>query len=440
VTAESRLLKWAVGRVREPRSAVPGPVRVVDVELTRPLPALPAGSVGALAVVRLHGEPLGVLHLDAVREGRSDEALTDEIAARLGTEIGDHLRRDAACDLVDATALQAPGCREELRHAAATLTASVVVPTRNRPGQVRACLNSLLALDHPDFEIVLVDNAPSDSRTQSLVADEFADDRRVRYLCEPRPGASRARNLGAEHARGEVVAFTDDDAVVDPEWLSALVAGFAHAPNVDCVTGLTLPTGLETPAQHAFEEYGGYARGFRRRRYDHRTHRGDTLLYPYTAGVFGASNNAAFRRRSFLDRGGFDVRLGPATPAFGAEDLDAFLAVILDGASLVYEPRAVVYHEHRPDFPGLYWQVFTYSAGFTAMLTKWAVRDRDVRADLAHRVPALLPAALVTRHRAGEHVGDYPRQLRWLERAGYLYGPIAYARAAMGPDRGPDRE
>jgi hypothetical protein len=73
------------------------------------------------------------------------------------------------------------------------------------------------------------------------------------------------------------------------------------------------------------------ALGYRRRVYDLAENRADTLLYPYTAGIFGASNNCAFRREPFLQRGGFDPVLGPATPAFGAEDLDLFLALILDG-------------------------------------------------------------------------------------------------------------
>jgi hypothetical protein len=91
----------------------------------------------------------------------------------------------------------------------------------------------------------------------------------------------------------------------------------------------------------------------------------------------------------------------------------------------------MVRHEHCRAFPDLYWQVFTYSAGFTALLTKWARSDRKVGIDLARRVPRLLPAALLRVHRdeADHGCGDYPPQLRWLERAGYLYGPVAYMRS-----------
>jgi hypothetical protein len=132
----------------------------------------------------------------------------------------------------------------------------------------------------------------------------------------------------------------------------------------------------------------------------------------------------------FLQRGGFDLALGPASPAYSAEDLDAFLAVIMSGAKIVYEPRAMVRHEHRREFADLYWQVFTYSAGSSALLTKWALTNREAAKDLVKRLPGLLPAALLRPHRSGAEagVGAYPSQMRWLERVGYLYGPIAYLR------------
>src|SRR4029078_7808567 len=97
-----------------------------------------------------------------------------------------------------------------------------------------------------------------------------------------------------------------------------------------------------------------------------------------------------FRREAFLSRGGFDLALGPATPAYSAEDLDAFLTVILDGKTIVYEPRAIVRHEHRRDFSDLYWQVFTYSAGSSALLTKWARTRRSVAADFGGHMPRMM--------------------------------------------------
>jgi len=295
-------------------------------------------------------------------------------------------------------------------------------------------------LAYPNFEVIVVDNAPSDESTHEIVSRAASVDARIRYLREPLPGASRARNLGMTAGTGEIVAFTDDDVVVDRLWLNGLVAGFGEDPDVDIVGGLTIAGQLDTPAQHAFELYGGMARGYQHRAYDLDRNRGDTLLYPYTPGIFGASNNVAFRRKAFMDGGGFDLAFGPATPAYSAEDLDAFLSTILDGRRIVYEPRAMVRHEHRRSFSELYWQVFTYSAGSSALLTKWSLTRPSVAWELAHRLPRILPAALFHKHRGGPAagVGAYPPQIRWLERVGYLYGPIAYFRAliwARGQER-----
>lgn len=208
--------------------------------------------------------------------------------------------------------------------------------------------------------------------------------------------------------------------------------GFGRDPGVACTSGLTLPSALETPAQQAFELYGGMSRGFEPRVYDQQRRR----LYPYTGDVFGASNNVALRRYEFLDRGGFDTRLGPATPALRRGP--RFVPVSDPGGrSIAFEPSALVWHEHRREYADLCWQVFTYSAGFTALSTKWISSDRTVVLDLARRVPRLMRGpALCTSRRSGRRRRWYPKQLRWLERAGFLYGPVAYARArrASRPD------
>jgi len=217
---------------------------------------------------------------------------------------------------------------------------------------------------------------------------------------------------------------------VDRYWLSALTHALAGNPDVDCVTGLVIPAALDTPVHLWFEQLGGFNRGYHRRVYDLGRHRGDTLLYPYTAGAFGGLGNSAFRRSALRQPDAFDVTLGPGTPAFSAEDQDAFVALLRAGGRLCYEPAALVRHRHRDDYADLRWQVFTYGAGQTAAFVHWALHDRTVAADLARRVPAVLPRAFGLRWR-GESPAPQAcrRELRWLERMGYLYGPVAYVRA-----------
>jgi GT2 family glycosyltransferase len=407
-----------------------------EIELSEPFPRLEAdGWTGVHVIVRLHGQPLGALQLDLDQGSVPPNWLGQIVEDQLGESVRKHLEDDGIDHVQQARHGERSKhpCLEQLDPPFPPPLVSVVVPTRDRADQLEACLESMLGVTYPALEVLVVDNAPSDDSTRKLITTRFGSYPHIRYLHEARPGASLARNIGAEVARGEFVAFTDDDAEVDPLWVSALVAGFGGGPRVVCVTGLTLPSALETPAQQAFEVYGGMGLGFEPRLYDLDAHRGDTLLYPYTAGIFGASNNVAFRREDFLARGGFDVSLGPATPAFGAEDLDLFLSVILGGRQIAYQPSAVVRHAHRGEFAELYWQVFTYSAGLTAFLTKCALSDRHIAGDMARRVPKLLPAAFLRSHRSGSEVGvgEYLPQLRWLERAGYLYGPIAYLRSRI---------
>ena len=426
-------LRQLVRKVPQPAVNDWTATRLVEINVGEPIPALEAeGFSTALVLATLHGQPLGTVEVDLTSGPVAAPALATILQRQVGGAVAAH--RDLHGCVTDYPAIQStpPRCLRELQPSGTAPLVSVVVPTRDRADQLATCLHSVLDVDYPNFEVIVVDNAPSDDSTQFLVRRQFANDPRVRYVKESRAGASLARNVGAEAGRGEFVAFTDDDVVVNRLWLKGLVAGFDD-PKTAVVTGLTLPARLDTPAQEAFELYGGMGRGYSRRVYDLAQQRGDTLLYPYTAGVFGASNNVAFRRQLFVDRGGFDLSLGPGTPAFAAEDLDAFLSVILDGYQIVYEPRAMLRHDHRQDFADLYWQVFTYSAGLTALLTKWALSDAAVAGDLARRLPRLLPAALVKAHRSGAEagVGEYPAQLRWLERAGYLYGPIAYLRSRL---------
>ena len=435
--AASPVLRKLVGLVRDPAPGRVPLVRFVEIELAESLPTIPVNGAPTVEIlVTLHGQPLGKLAVEVRDQPLTPPLLQEALDRAVGEQVKAHLHRDGIAEPASRRWTgggTVPPCLRDLEPGAGASLVSVVIATRGRPARLTACVDSVLATSYPALEVIVVDNAPPDDSTQRMVAERYGTDSRVTYLREERAGASLARNLGVRAARGQIVAFTDDDAVVGPWWVAALAAGFATDPLVACVTGLTLPVDLDTPAQQAFELYGGMTVGYQGRVYDLQEHRGDTALYPYTAGVFGASNNAAFRRGPFLDRGGFDVSLGPATPAFSAEDLDAFLRVVLDGERILYEPRAVVRHEHRREFPELYWQVFTYSAGFVALLMKWALADRRVAADLARRVPRLLPAALFAAHRGGAeaNIGDYPSELRWLERLGYLYGPVAYVRSRV---------
>jgi len=405
---------------------VPTLVTVIDLE--EPLPtidgaAIPGGQPygAAQLLVRQGGRPLGTLTAALPSGALPAAELRTMIEQRWGHAVS--RSEPVAAPEHGPFLLPSPAPR-----------VSVVVPTFRRPDDIARCVESILATDYPALEILVVDNAPHDPATATLIACRYAGDGRVRYLQEWLPGGSRARNRGVRASTGEIVAFADDDIVVDRQWLAALVAAFAANPDVSCVTGLVLPTALDMPVQLWFEQYGGFNRGYAQRMYDLRDHRGDTVLYPYTGGVFGGLGNAAFRRSVLKVPDAMDRTLGPGTPAFGAEDQDIFLTLLGDGGTLLYEPAALVRHRHRESYAELRWQVFTYGAGYVAGLVNSAVQDRTVAVELCRHIPAVIRFLVTARgHGESPEVVDYAcrRQLRRLERVGQAYGPIAYLRAVF---------
>jgi cellulose synthase/poly-beta-1,6-N-acetylglucosamine synthase-like glycosyltransferase len=210
-------------------------------------------------------------------------------------------------------------------------TCSVVVCTRNRPDALHRCLQALEQLAYPSFDVVVVDNAPSDKR-----ACEVARKAGVRYVGEPIPGLSRARNTGARASSSDVIAFIDDDAVPDPMWLAQLAAQFDD-PNVAVATGRTLPL-LEAADASGFDftDLGPSVI-----RLDRRNPRWFEIA---SFGGIGNGNNMAFRRRVFKEWRGFDERLGRGALLSSCEEHRAFAQLIDGGYAVVYTPKAIVRH------------------------------------------------------------------------------------------------
>jgi len=225
----------------------------------------------------------------------------------------------------------------------------------------------------------VVDNAPATDETRILVERRGGA---VRYVREPRPGLDWARNRAIAEATGEVVAFTDDDVLVDPCWVGALAGAFAGDPSVAAVTGLVLPAELETEAQVLFERYRSFGRGFRRRRVA-ATGAGPLATRYGLAGDYGTGANMAFRRAVFDRIGPFDPALDVGTPARGGGDLEMFFRVLKEGHALVYEPNAIVRHRHRRTLPELRRQIAEHGISFSAYVVRSGLAYREERLGFA---------------------------------------------------------
>ncbi|MET3951678.1 glycosyltransferase [Arthrobacter sp. UYEF36] len=266
--------------------------------------------------------------------------------------------------------------------ASSTPSITVVVCTRDRASLLRGAISAILRLDYPNFDVIVVDNGASNADTRDMVRDEFRDPR-LTLISEPRPGLSKARNAGLRRARGDIVAFTDDDVVVDEFWLRGIAAGFEQAPDVACVTGLVPAGELRSPAQGYFDERVNWSKIVAPKVFSMADPPADLPTFPFCVGAFGTGANFALDRRAALALGAFDPALGVGTRTCGGEDIDMFTRVILGGHSLVVQPSAIVWHRHRAELEDLIIQARGYGKGLGSWLTKILLDPHTARLAIA---------------------------------------------------------
>lgn len=358
------------------------PMKVVDDELTSPPRAVEDldGYVAVRVLARLHGEPVGYVDVPVIDGRCPGTVIRSAILEEHSPAILRHLM---------SLGLTSPHpgklCIEELLNIAPVAyggpfpLVTVAVCTRDRTADLAVCLDSLSQLDYPALDLLVVDNAPSSESTEQLVSTTYPD---VRYLREPRPGLNWARNRAILEARGEIIAYTDDDVVVDPGWITALVRVFTEAPEAMAITGLVVPYELETEAQRLFERYGGFGRGFQRLWY-HLDQESDERWTYYGAGRYGTGANMAYRRSLFEQIGYFDPALDVGTVTNGGGDLEMFFRVLKEGHTLVYQPGALVRHRHRRDYAQLRTQLRNHGIGFSAYLVRSALAYPSERSAIA---------------------------------------------------------
>ena len=336
--------------------------QLVDIEVTEPLAPLEfaSGETGAALLLRRRSRPIGFL----MRENAGQLVWPpEELSPWIGDELKTKMIEEAIRDELALTQADVP-----------LPSLSVAICTRNRVATLKRCLNSVLPLQQRHgFELLVIDNAPSDDTTAKLVQGCSE----VRYVLEERPGLDFARNRAWREATGDLIAYLDDDVVVDSGWLTGLREVWSENPDAVAFTGLVMPLNLDTRAQVLFEERNGFRRGFDKKRFG-RELPGNSL-YPCGAGIFGAGCNMAFRREVLREIGGFDEALDTGSSLPGGGDLDVFYRIIRAGHVLVYEPSYMVFHEHRESEPALRRQYFTWGLGLMAFVGKSYRNDASQR-------------------------------------------------------------
>lgn len=368
------------------------PWAIVDVDLAAPIYDIPRPerAEAVLLVIRCDGAFLGMKPLLA-----SELPMTGAELARFASQatagVAAQLVRLEGADLPAPTLAQpcasvglpnAPAMANALEALRATIaqrrarptarSVAVVICTRRRPDDLSACLDSIAGEIARGREVVVIDNGP-DAATEGVVRARPG----VRYVAEPRPGLSAARNTGLRTATAEIVAFVDDDVRPESGWLEPLSAAF-DAPEVAVVCGLVLPFELETEAQLGFQyDLGFGGMGALPLRFDAHFVKGWRWGPP--VWNIGAGANMAVDRARALSLGGFDERLGPGAAGGCGDDSEYWRCVLHAGLVARYEPLSVVRHRHRRDWAALRAQARGYGFGHVAALFAQYAYTRDRR-------------------------------------------------------------
>ena len=221
---------------------------------------------------------------------------------------------------------------------------SVIVCTYNGSRTIRDCLEGLRRLDYPSFEVIIVNDGSTDDT--AAIASEYG----FRVISGRNHGLSHARNVGLRAARGDIVAYIDDDAYPDPDWLRYLAAGFDGSTHVG-IGGPNLPPPGDGPvAESVANAPGGPIH---------------VLLSDREAEHIPGCN-MAFRREALLAIDGFDTQFRTA-----GDDVDVCWRLRERGWTIGFHPGAVVWHHRRNSVRAYLKQQRGYGRAEALLERKW---------------------------------------------------------------------
>jgi glycosyltransferase involved in cell wall biosynthesis len=282
---------------------------------------------------------------------------------------------------------------------------SIVLCTLNRRAQLERCLKSLMELNYPNIEILVIDNGST-----KVFMPEINYRSPTRFFQQPIQGLSYGRNLGLHHAKGELIAFIDDDAFAQVDWLRNGITHFDN-PKVACVTGRIVPVDFSgTPVNEPKQSFPNSEERFFF----------DIKSFNPIKSSAGTGSNFIIRR-SVLTKYRFSELLGSGVPVGGAEEQLLFFQIIDAGWMIVFEPNAIVYHEYPQEEVSSRKRSLRNSASRIAFLILILLKGKK------HRLQLLIHAIKRMSGSPTPHHGG-PGNFYW--RSLYL-GPIALLKSAM---------
>jgi glycosyltransferase involved in cell wall biosynthesis len=223
-------------------------------------------------------------------------------------------------------------------------TISVIVCTYNGARTIRDCLEGLRRVDYPGFEVIVVNDGSTDDT--AAIVREYG----FRMISGRNQGLSHARNVGLRAASGEIVAYIDDDAYPDPDWLRYLAAGFIGSTHVGIGGPNVPPPGDGLVAESVANAPGGPIH---------------VLLSDREAEHIPGCN-MAFRRDALLAIGGFDPQFRTA-----GDDVDVCWRLREREGTLGFHPGAVVWHHRRNSVRAYLKQQMGYGRAEALLERKW---------------------------------------------------------------------
>jgi GT2 family glycosyltransferase len=228
---------------------------------------------------------------------------------------------------------------------------SVVVCSYNGARTIRETLEGLRRLVYPNYEVIVVDDGSTDAT--AAIAREYD----VRLISGPNRGLSHARNVGLRAARGEIVAYIDDDAWPDPYWLTYLAAAFRRT----CHAGIGGPN-IPPPEDGDVATCVANAPG------------GPIhVLLDDTEAEHIPGCNMAFRKAALEAIGGFDEQFRKA-----GDDVDVCWRLREQGMTLGFSPAAVVWHHRRREVGAYFRQQRGYGEAESLLERKWPEKYNEV--------------------------------------------------------------
>jgi len=225
---------------------------------------------------------------------------------------------------------------------------SVVIATRNRPNQLRSCLQSLIKSKLKPLEIIVVDQS-TNSESKNVIS--AIDHNLIRYFKLQSRGKSKSLNFGINKTKGELIAFTDDDCLVDLNWVGNIQDTFQKNSSIAGVFGQILPY---KPQAHEGKICPSIFLN----------HQKKIISKPCLHWQqIGFGSNMAFRKKVFKKEGKFKTWLGPGSIDSNAEDAEFSLRLLLKGYKILYNPKIKVRHNRwlsKTEFNKLY---LSYACG-----------------------------------------------------------------------------